>query len=488
MASKPNIILIVLDTVRPDHLSCYEYFRNTTPFIDKIAEEGTLFENCYSSSCWTLPSHTSFFTGTHLSQHNIGDGGDELDKNFTTIASLLKQENYNTFGLCYIPWVSKLTGLDQGFDTFIDEVEPHFLSRSKSFLTKFVKSQNSKNSKNKIPEEVARIPELTKSKLHWYKTLFFDDGADQAVNKFFTWLENRKSSPFFAFLNFREAHAVYHPPLKYRNKFLQKSSKKLWEINQDHREFMYSGLPMSEDDFDVLNSLYDGEIAYLDSKVKQIYEFLQAKNVLDNTLIIITSDHGEQFGEKGLMGHARNLYNSLLRVPFILRYPDAFPKNKRVHSPIQTIDLFSTITHLLDIDVENVKQKIQSYNLLDVTNYRDDRLIISEYKDQPFEGDVYKKYNDELLQKFRYASRSIVRNEFKYIWKSNGQNELYNLKNDKDEDFNLINSYQDIELALEDELNEWLAGFQSNALVAEEKTDFEADDKIKAQLQALGYL
>jgi arylsulfatase A-like enzyme len=175
-------------------------------------------------------------------------------------------------------------------------------------------------------------------------------------------------------------------------------------------------------------------------------------------------------------------------VPFILRYPDAFPKNNRVHSPVQTFDLFSTITHLLDIDLENVKQKIQSINLLDVTKYRDDRLIISEYKDQPFEGDVYKKYNDKLLQKFRYASRSVVRSEYKYIWKSNGQNELYHLKNDKDEDDNLINTYQDKVQSLEGELNEWLTGFQSNELVAEEKTDFEADDKIKAQLQALGYL
>ena len=488
----PNIILIVLDTVRADHLSCYGYHRKTTPFLDKLAAESVLYENCYSPSSWTLPSHASIFTGTYLSKHNVGDSGDTLDNRYQTMAGFLKEKGYDTFGSCYIPWVSGVTGLDRGFDHFITKTKKNqivkLIRKLKKTKPQTSDSEKENSNKNEKLRDTRWIVSTTKSKSHWMKTLFKDDGAAYANNEARKWIDSRNGKPFFMFLNYCEAHTIYHPPLGYRRKFLEKSSKPFWTINQDHREFMYNDLKMSEEDFDILQSLYDGEIAYLDSKVKELYNYLKRKNLLDNTIFIVTSDHGEQFGEKGFMGHARNLYDSLIKVPLIVKYPGDLSGRDRKKGLVQSVDLFPTIMDVVNGKTGNLKEQIQGNSLVsDSPGKREAAMVIAEYKKQPFSGEVFSQYPPDRLEKFVYAARSIVVDNMKYIWKSNGDEGLFDLSKDKQETMNLVNKDEFHKNSLKRKLYDWLQTFNAQNLDDESTSEFEVDDTVKDRLKALGY-
>ena len=488
----PNIILLVLDTVRADHLSCYGYHRKTTPFLEKLAAESTLYENCYSPSSWTLPSHASIFTGTYLSRHNVGDSGDMLDNSYQTMAGSLKEKGYDTFGSCYIPWVSSVTGLDKGFDYFNTKMNKNQLVQIVRNIKKLrhqtSDSEKNNSQKNEKLRDTRWIVSTTKSKSHWMKTLFKDDGAAYANSEARKWIRSRNGNPFFMFLNYCEAHTIYHPPLGYRKKFLDKSSKPFWTINQDHREFMYNGLRMTEEDFNILQSLYDSEIAYLDSKVKELHGFLKSENLLDNTIFIVTSDHGEQFGEKGFMGHARNLYDSLLKVPLIIKYPGEQFERGRKKNLVQTVDLLPTLLDVINGKTNRMKEQMQGNSLMsDSRGAREPELVISEYKKQPFSADCFNGYPDDLLAKYLYAARSVVYENMKYIWKSNGSEELYDITKDSSETTNLIQQKQKEAEILKKKLNYWLSGFKANDLTNETIADLKVDDTVVDRLKALGY-
>ncbi|HDQ00219.1 MAG TPA: hypothetical protein ENN22_13700 [bacterium] len=489
---KPNIILLVLDTVRMDHLSCYGYEKRTTPTLDKIADNATVYQNCYSPSCWTLPSHASIFTGTYLSRHNVGDAGDVLDGQFITIAEFLKQQNYNTLGVCYIPWVSKITGLDRGFDCFLTKFNRNILFRvGKKIVDQTKKQQRFQREANADVNKLRDtrwIEATTRSRFHWFKTLFSDDGAAFSQKTVMQWISEKKEHPFFAFINYCEPHTIYHPPLGFRRKFLNNKSRPFWRINQDHREVMYNNLLMTDEDFEILKALYDGEISYVDWRIKYFIKFLKKQKIWDNTLLIVTSDHGEQFGEKKFMGHARNLYNSLIKVPLIVKYPKGTEAPRLKNQFVQTVDLFPTIIDLLGESRNSINNQIQGNSLIsDSISKRDKHFIVSEYKMQPFSGDCFQSYPQAILEKYLYASRALIFDNYKYIWKSNGHEEMYQILLDVEENTNLIN--QEIEKAdlLREKLSSWLNSFEAHYLTDSKKEDFQVDDTVKDRLKALGY-
>lgn len=489
----PNIILIILDTVRADRLSCYGHKNLTTPDFDKIAQEGILYENCYSPSSWTLPSHASIFTGSYLSKHNVGMSGDKLGEEFTTLASSLKHVGYETFGICYIPWVSELTGLNRGFDNFISQRRSHpifgFLKNAKSGFGFFEKKGHNNNTQNNKTQDTRKIYLNGKSKSHWLKTLFVDDGADYSNELVKSWIKKQATSPFFAFINYCEAHAIYHPPLGYRYKYLDKINTPFWKLNHDHREFMYNNRKMTSENFEILKALYDGEINYLNSKIKDLYNFLKNEKILDNTLLIITSDHGEQFGEKGFMGHARNLYNSLIKVPLVIKFPGERAKNQIVSDYVQTVDIFPTIIDLLNMKKDLYEEQIQGNSLISDSNVkRDKKMVFSEYKKQPFSPEFYSNYSPESLSKYLYASSAVIYENFKYIWRSNNKEELYNISEDRNEDNNLVNTNKDIYSNLKGRLNAWLKENNATNLVEPDANEFEINNDIRNRLMDLGYL
>ncbi|MFC1980593.1 sulfatase, partial [Chloroflexota bacterium] len=254
LRGKPNILWIVMDTVRADHLSCYDYHRNTTPNIDRVASEGILFENAISAAPWTLPSHASMFTGLFPSKHGADTEHRRLDDDFQTIAEVLRSYGYRTFGYSNNSMaVNERVNLNQGFDIF----EVTTMGKDKVWV--------STELADKLKVNIAR-PEV-------HDFVLMDDGARETNEVVKRWIADahQAETPFFVFINYMEAHGPYYPPESYARPFLGEgvSWAEAMSVNQDCRRYITGQVEMGAEDFEILRALYDGEISYLDFRMGQ---------------------------------------------------------------------------------------------------------------------------------------------------------------------------------------------------------------------------
>jgi arylsulfatase A-like enzyme len=417
---KPNILWIVMDTVRADHLSSYGYFRKTTPNIDKIASEGVLFENAISAAAWTLPSHASMFTGMFPSKHRTDGEHMYLSDNFHTIAEILQAYGYKTYGYSNNDLVSPETNLSQGFKTFI--------------LTPFGK---------KIKKDLEDF-RLINTIMHYIQNLAGkqDLGAYKTNQMVKTWIRDSYYAqvPFFIFINYMETHNPYGDTPYFRL-YLNGSviPAKIKDVSQNPYAYISGKVKINNEDFKILRALYDADISYLDFRMGQLFDYLRELKILDSTLLIITSDHGENFGEHHLMSHFFSLYDTLLHVPLIIRYPKTFKANSSVEKYVQTTDIFPTILDILGIDWQGAKE-IQGQTL--VAKEKEDDLLFVTAED----GIFLDALRDVIILGSREFDASVYTRrlkairvgEFKYIWASDGRDELYNISEDPEELNNLI--------------------------------------------------
>ena len=440
LKGKPNILWIVMDTVRADHLSCYGYHRNTTPNIDRIAGEGILFENAISAAPWTLPSHASMFTGMFPSKHGTDTEHLWLEGNFQSIAEVLRAHGYSTFGYSNNPYVSHRNNLSQGFDSF--EMTPY----------------------GKVPEnsELADLLKVNIVKPEVQNILLMDDGASRTNEVVKRWIADahQAETPFFVFINYMEAHRPYHPPEAYAMPYLGKdvSFAKAMSVNQIPSDYITGQVEMSDGDFDILCALYDGEISYLDFRMGQLFDYLRELEILDDTVLIITSDHGENFGEHHLMGHLLCIYDTLLHVPLVIRYPAFFEAGLRIGEQAQLTDIFPTILDIVAIDRDS--EAIQGYSLLKGRE-GGESFAIAEYAIGYLWFDKLKNANPEFdISIYARRLKTVRTEEFKYIWASDGRDELYNIQRDPGELNNLIETYDEKSQELKALLKEWLNSFE----------------------------
>jgi arylsulfatase A-like enzyme len=324
---RPNVVFLVLDTVRRDHLGCYGYGRATTPNIDRLAADAVVYENAVASAPWTLPSHASFFTGLPPSRHHAHHEHLGLDAEHVTMAEHLARLGYETIGVCNNPWVTLTLGMTQGFGTF-HEIWRNQVSHGGFDLNVFVDPG---------------------------KHGMTDAGAKAAIAEIDRWLGERRSgrSPFFLFINLIEAHSFYDPPESHRNLFTTRrlDRRGAARLNIDFVRHAFGDSMDAAETREIL-ALYDAEIAYLDDRVGELLEMLRKRELLDETLLVVTSDHGEAFGEHELCGiplidHQLSLHAELLDIPLIIRYPPGAGSGdragRRVAHPVSAIDLLPTI-------------------------------------------------------------------------------------------------------------------------------------------------
>jgi len=395
---RPNVLLIVMDTARADHLSCYGYPEKTTPGLDRLASQGTLFEQVISAGSWTLPSHATIFTGLYLHDHKTTAENWNLAPEFTTLAEVLLAAGYDTAGFSCNPWLGKGTGLTQGFRTFLD---------------------------------LWRDPRPRRQG---------DDGAELATQYLLDWIDSAATGrPFFAFVNFMEPHLPYDPPAGFESDFVPKDADagELAELRgwKHPREVGYilhvPGYEVSDHQFRLLRALYDGEIAYLDSKIDELIRGLAERNVLEDTLLIITSDHGEHIGDHGLMDHKMSLYEALIHVPLIVRYPRAVPQGVRIHGPVQTNDLFPTVLRLCGIE----RPAPSGSAPLPFDNDTATReLTFAEFgPPTEFLRILRRRFPEAPYARFDRSLVAVRGPRYKYIWASDGRSELYDIADDPDE-------------------------------------------------------
>lgn len=312
--ARPNILLILLDTTRADHLSCYGYERETTPSLDSLAEAGTRFERAMSGSPWTLPSMATIFTGLTERSHKarLSDGvfyG--VDPGLPYLPELLARSGYGTAAFFNVIYMSEHFGFHRGFD--------HFDCRG--------------------------LEEVTRSRSAW-----------ETVDAFLAWLGTRdgEDAPFFAAVHFFDPHATYAPPPPYDTLYADPDYSgrfdRDWGVMADMFEANSGAVVVDPAGARNLVDLYDGELAYTDAEIGRLLGGLRASGYGASTLVIVIGDHGEEFGEHGRYTHGHSLHAELLDVPLII---SGFGVQSRqvVEGLVGTIDVAPTILAAADVQV-----------------------------------------------------------------------------------------------------------------------------------------
>lgn len=364
-SARPNVLLITLDTLRADHLSAYGYGRPTTPTIDRLAREGVLFENAFAAASWTLPSHASIMTGRYPHEHRAG--GRPLGGRYPTLAQVLSSRGYATAAfVANTHYVAPRTGLERGFSHF----EAYYSSPTDMLRRTFYGRSL-----------LDRLP------LVGYYDIPGRKRATEVNREFFRWLDDNGTAPFFVFLNYFDVHDPYVPPKGYEARFSSHANRGS-RINSEMSPglFMPANAPklsLSPEDIRVEIDGYDASLAYLDAELGSLFTQLGALGVLDNTLIIIASDHGESFGEHGLFGHGNSLYRNLIHVPLIIRFPNRVPAGLRVTRAASLQAIPATVMNLLGLDAES---PFPGSSL--VQHWADGRATVSDESDVAFAESV----------------------------------------------------------------------------------------------------
>jgi arylsulfatase A-like enzyme len=322
--SSPNVLLIVMDTLRADHLSLQGYERVTDPNLVRIASEGVMFENAYATSSWTLTAHASLFTGRWPYEH-MADGGRALDDTYPTIAEALADRGYRTGAFNgNFETVTKRWGFARGFHHFEDYYQTLPQLAVSSFYGRFLEYYV------------------------FHKVLGMEFSIDRrwapSVNQStLDWIDQDTEKPFFAFVNYYDIHAPYISPERARFSEFENPGGL---VNTDWTTAnIYN--PKTPEQVQGEIDAYDGGIYYTDQQIQNMLDELQKRGILENTIVMITSDHGELFGEHGLWEHHNSLYKPVIYVPMIIWHPTSVPQNVRIDTPISNAAVPATILDML---------------------------------------------------------------------------------------------------------------------------------------------
>ena len=331
-AGTPNVLLLILDTVRAADLSLYGYARRTTPEIERFAEGGTVFDRAFAPSSWTLESHASMFTGRWALELETSPRH-RLGEQWLTLTEALRSRGYATAAFVankvFTGWES---GLSQGFEHFEDyPVTLETASTSTAF-------QRLRSLADPFVNRLPVLWRLATPESEWKRS------AEEINRTFLAWVDRAPRAPFFAFLNFLDAHEPYTPPQSFRSLFRMPILRPV-ALKSLGRQPL--DIQLTPADMRPTQDMYDGSIAYLDSQVGALLRELQRRGVLENTLVIITSDHGEEFAEhRGLIEHGSSLYRLSLWVPLVVWFPGHVPAGRRVAAPVSLRNLAATILDL----------------------------------------------------------------------------------------------------------------------------------------------
>lgn len=296
-----NVILISIDTLRADHVSCYGYDRDTTPNIDALAADSVVFEQAITPAPWTLPAHASLFTGLLPSQHGVQNFYQNLSDEALTLAEVLRARSFLTLGVASFEYLFPDYGLAQGFDEYF-----------------------------------FRYPLR----------------AEKIVEKALDMLDRHRGKRFFMFLHFFDPHDPYNPPAPYNGMFCPFGEKGC--LKTQHRSpikaFLGERRRPTHRDMEAVIALYDGEIRFVDEQLFFLFERLKELDVWDNTMLVVTSDHGEEFWDHGSLSHGFRLYEEQIRAPLIVKLPRSRNAGTRVERQVGLIDVAQTVFAELGIE------------------------------------------------------------------------------------------------------------------------------------------
>lgn len=415
----PNVILIVIDTLRADHLGCFGYERNTSSNIDQLSRESVFFKNAISAAPWTTPSFASMMTSQYPVKIGIGFDPIRFDEKLLTITEILKNNNYKTKGIISHTFVGSKLGFAEGFDSFDEENAPGL--------------------------DHVTSPSIT--------------------NKAISFLRKSAKKRFFLFLHYFDPHDEYflHESYNYYPDY-----KGIIFSSQSRAEMMRISPYLSHEDVEQVKALYDSEITFTDEYIGKVFNELKRLGLYDESLIILTADHGEEFQERGerWIGHEKTLYKEQIHVPLMIK----FPRNeeiKEIEDRVALLDLMPTLFDILNIKIP--KQYQFEGKPIIFENLHNNRIIISETHRQA-------------------SLRTIMHNGWKYILNlETKKEELYHITKDPWEHDNRIDINVEIRKKMASMLNQWFEEIKSKGISKKQK-QVKFSKKEKKRLKSLGYM
>jgi len=315
-ARPPDVVFVSIDSLRADHLGCYGYPKPTSPTIDRLAAEGVRCATAVTTTSWTLPAHAAMLTGLFDSSHGLVDNGLELAPGHDTLAESMRAAGYQTAGFFGGPYLHASYGFAQGFD------------RYQSCMT--------------VIADDASVEEIRTGTTGWLARGEVENvTGPRTVAEVGSWLGGVDERPLFLFVHLFDVHYDYIPPKAFLDLFDPDYTGSLDARKLPENPAIHPG--MDPRDLEHLLALYDGEIRFTDDTLAKILALLDARGRLADALVVVTSDHGQEFFEHGGKAHQRSLFEEVIRVPLIVRWPGRIAAGKVVPDLVRTVDLMPTI-------------------------------------------------------------------------------------------------------------------------------------------------
>lgn len=426
-----NVLLISIDTLRADHLSAYGYRRKTSPTIDQVASEGIIFSQAMAQRGQTWTSVTSIMTSMYPHTHGVRENGMNLKDSIPTLAALLKSYGYSTVAFI----TNMVTSRHVGFD-------------------------------------------------HVYR--FRGMERDKPTTKAaIEWLGKNHKKKFFAWIHYIAPHKPYGPPAPFTRRFVSLNDDEIQRLNDRLDKITLNKESISEKEKDQIVSLYDAEIAYVDNQISRVLKTLDDLDLKKNTLLVITADHGEELYDRNqYFYHACSIYDSVLRIPLIIRFPDQVQGHRNVQTVVESIDIAPTIFDLLKLprpksfEGKSLKPLILSDDSSSIPS-----LAYSEIKDKVFSVRTNHWryiYNPESYRPDGEPYREVPESQRSYIIQ---KEELYSHSGDSAETKNVVDANRAPAGTLKQQLLKWVK--KSDVKIQSEE---DADEETYEELKALGYV
>ena len=457
----PNVLIYTIDTLRADHASAYGYSRDTTPFLKRFGATGVVFDDCQAQAPWTKPSIASLMTSLYAFTHGIISNSDTIPAGSATLAAQLRKARYTTASIVSTPFVGKATGLERGFDYLLE-----------------------------YPVVLRQVDKRT------------DAGTDSAaLNRVvFPWLDRHRSEPFFLYAHATDPHAPYDPPRPFDAKFANPAEDTIFKRDYErfHSHHEYGGAAVLNRAMCVKAGVnpdafirrakdrYDDEILHNDRNFELLIGKLKELGVLDNTLIIVLSDHGEEFWDHGWTGHGQSVYNELTHCMLTMWNPALLGALRRVPEPVQLIDVMPTILDLFGLPAPPVVEGQSLLPLIRNQPFRRRSLVISsKFAAVKPQGLVPENSTDSF---------AIIDGRWKFIYRKQAAKagikkvELYDRIHDRAEQHDVAAQHPREVEEKTAELAQWIAAQNKTRSLVGEKGTSPLDKETIERLRSLGYL